>query len=335
MNNMDYRDQISVNQILRILASYGFNATDGGNARKFAYQQKEQDACYSDTKIDDTAGHLMLPLSQNGGRTGYNLYYIPNNTAEIKNVTSGNLPATSNRFWSITVQDDFHWCYTQSELDKINSMSAYIAATGEWNHFAAAAKEGTKGSVTVKRAGFAWRWHTAEKDANGDPVFPYREAQELNWTEQGNNIVVTTNENMTKQLFLDAYDNSLRMDVANPQAGDIATVQGKNEGISFKLFNYQADINEVFYNRGLMTGPLVRPEPDTSNYFAFRDQESPWKYHTLNSVSPVLVHPLWREILIWNSSQTLPTVPIITESEKSASLEIIPKASSGMILPMW
>ncbi len=283
MDNMDCRDQISTNQILWILAPYGYNATDGGNARKFAYQQKGQDACYSDTTIDETAGHLMLPLSQNGGGAGYNVYYIPNNTNVIRNVSGGALPATSNRFWSITVSDEYHWCYTPAELEKINSLSAYVPATGERSHFAAAVKEGAKGSVKVRRAGFAWRWHTAEKDANGDPVFPYRETQELNWTVDGDNIIVTTNENMTRQLWLDAYDNSLRMDNAGPQAGDIPTVQGKNEGISFKLFNYRADINEVFYKRGLLKGPTVREELDSPNYFAFRDQESPWKYHTLHS----------------------------------------------------
>ncbi len=279
-NSMEQRDLISAVQIHSVLHPYGFR-TDVDFSRQLAYQQKSEDSCYSDTGLVQLAGSIYFPLSVTASE-GYNIYYIPNNTTVLKAVSGGGLPATSNRFWSITVVDEFHWCYTPAELDQINAMSAYVPNTGTWNHFAAVAKEGSKGSVTVKRAGFAWRWHTAEKDANGDPVFPYREAQELNWVVDGDNIIVTTNENMDKQLFLNAYDNSLRMDAAGPQAGDITTVSG--QGITFKLFNYRADINEVFYKRGLLKGPTVRPELDSPNYFAFRDQESPWKYHTLNSV---------------------------------------------------
>ncbi len=276
-NEYGTRDLISANQIHSILHPYGFSTTTDFS-RQLAYQQKSQDACYSDTCIIQKNNTIMFPLSVTSSE-GYNIYFIPNNTTEIKQMPGSNLPAASNRFWSITVVDGNGYVYkrtdTYDELSEVNTLSAYVSDTREWSHFAAVAKEGTKGSVKVRRAGFAWRWR------DGVDSFPYRETQELHWTTDGDYITVTTNDPMTKQLWLDAYDNSLRQDAAESQAGDIETVSGN--GISFKLFNYRADINEVFYKRGLLTGPTVRPGLDAENYFAFRDQESPWKYHTLNS----------------------------------------------------
>ena len=108
------RDYITVEQAVSILGLYGFTGNENENnpSRVTAYQQKSGHTnIYSDTStvsVPENAenGLKILPLSRNGDHAGYNLYYIPNNTAQINGVASSeNLDKTANGFYTVKVYD--------------------------------------------------------------------------------------------------------------------------------------------------------------------------------------------------------------------------------------
>ena len=105
------RDYITVEQAVSILGLYGFTGNENENnpSRVTAYQQKTGHLnIYSDTNTVSVPenGKKILPLSRNSDHAGYNLYYIPNNTAQINGVTSSeNLDKTANGFYTVKVYD--------------------------------------------------------------------------------------------------------------------------------------------------------------------------------------------------------------------------------------
>ncbi len=109
----DYnRDYITVEQAVSVLKDYGFTGTEDYPSRITAYQQKSGNTnIYSDTNTvtvprDSENGTKILPLSRNTDHAGYNLYYLPNNTEQIKGVASPeSLNKAANGFYTVKVFD--------------------------------------------------------------------------------------------------------------------------------------------------------------------------------------------------------------------------------------
>lgn len=106
------RDYITVEQAVSILEPYGFTGTEDNPSRVTAYQQKSGHTnIYSDTDTvtfpeGASDGKKILPLSRNADHAGYNLYYLPNNTAQINGVSSPEgLDKTANGFYTVKVFD--------------------------------------------------------------------------------------------------------------------------------------------------------------------------------------------------------------------------------------
>ena len=109
----DYnRDYITVAQAASILGAYGFTGAEGNPARVTAYQQKTGHTnIYSDTNTvtvteGSASGQKIIPLSRNGEHAGYNLYYLPANTAAVNGAPSPEkLDKTANGFYTVSVYD--------------------------------------------------------------------------------------------------------------------------------------------------------------------------------------------------------------------------------------
>ncbi|MDD5907689.1 MAG: fibro-slime domain-containing protein [Clostridia bacterium] len=106
------RDYITVAQAVSILSPYGLTGEEENPSRVTAYQQKSGNTkIYSDTDTvpidpEDTTSQKILPLSRNADHAGYNLYYLPANTAQIKGVASSeSLDKTANAFYTVKVFD--------------------------------------------------------------------------------------------------------------------------------------------------------------------------------------------------------------------------------------
>ena len=102
----DYnRDYITVAQAVSILGEYGFTGAEENPSRITAYQQKTGNLnIYSDTNTVEIDGQQVLPLSRNDSHAGYNLYYLPVNTAQINGIASPeSLDKAANGFYTVTV----------------------------------------------------------------------------------------------------------------------------------------------------------------------------------------------------------------------------------------
>lgn len=106
------RDYITLEQAVSILRPYGFSGSAENPSRVTAYQQKSDNTnIYSDTdtvQIPENSenGTKILPLSRNASHAGYNLYYLPANTATISGLASPeNLDKTANAFYTVKVYD--------------------------------------------------------------------------------------------------------------------------------------------------------------------------------------------------------------------------------------
>ena len=106
------RDYITLEQAISILGPYGFSGNAENPSRVTAYQQKSDNTkIYSDTdtvQIPENSenGTKILPLSRNASHAGYNLYYLPANTAKISGLESSeNLNKTANAFYTVKVYD--------------------------------------------------------------------------------------------------------------------------------------------------------------------------------------------------------------------------------------
>ena len=104
------RDYITVEHALSILGPYGFTGTEDNPSRVTAYQQKSGHTnIYSDTDTvtfpeGASDGKKILPLSRNADHAGYNLYYLPNNTVQINDVSSPEgLNKAANGFYTVKV----------------------------------------------------------------------------------------------------------------------------------------------------------------------------------------------------------------------------------------
>lgn len=100
------RDYITVAQAESILGKdYGFSADVENPARKIAYQQKTgNQSLYSDTKSVKQNEIDVIPLAIN--KNGYNLYYLPANTASFQGKSLDELDKAANSFYTVTVVDD-------------------------------------------------------------------------------------------------------------------------------------------------------------------------------------------------------------------------------------
>lgn len=130
------RDYITVEQAVSVLGPYGFTGNENENnpSRVTAYQQKTGDTkIYSDTDTvsvpkDAEDGLKILPLSRNSDHAGYNLYYIPNNTAQINGVASPDkLGMAVNAFYTVKVYDGNGVLLT-SEVVKTGGSFTYAVA---------------------------------------------------------------------------------------------------------------------------------------------------------------------------------------------------------------
>lgn len=123
----DYnRDYITVAQAASILENYGFPGTAANPSLVTAYQQKSGHLnIYSDTNSVDvsvttvtgeTGTRKIMPLSRNSDHAGYNLYYLPANTAKISGVASAeSLDKAANGFYTVTVSDSMGNVIKKSE----------------------------------------------------------------------------------------------------------------------------------------------------------------------------------------------------------------------------
>lgn len=114
----DYnRDYVTVEQVASILAPYGFSSSVENAARVLSYQQKKANgndtttntSCYSDTNTILLDGKRIIPLARHAlkanAHAGYNLYYIPANTSELRELTVQELPTSGNEFYTVRVYD--------------------------------------------------------------------------------------------------------------------------------------------------------------------------------------------------------------------------------------
>lgn len=104
----DYnRDYITVEQAASILGAYGFSGEEANPARLIAYQQKTGHLnIYSDTKTVTVDSQAIIPLSRNMDHAGYNLYYLPGNSAVISGYGStDSLDKAANGFYNVKVYD--------------------------------------------------------------------------------------------------------------------------------------------------------------------------------------------------------------------------------------
>ena len=133
------RDYITVEQAVSILGLYGFTGNENKNnpSRVTAYQQKSGHLnIYSDTdtvSVSENAenGEKILPLSRNSDHAGYNLYYIPANTAQINGVASPDrLDTAANAFYTVKVYDTQGKRLTSENVKTGGSFNYDAAASG-------------------------------------------------------------------------------------------------------------------------------------------------------------------------------------------------------------
>ncbi len=289
-SNPACRDAISVNQIYSVLAPYGFDMTNTA-ANHLAYQQQGELNIQSDTSFSEGAGHKLYPMSKNKSGTGYLVYYIPGNAKGFTATTS--ISTSGSKFYSVTVKDDQNWIYTEEELAEINSMSAYIPGDSSTMHsFAAAVLEGETAEVTVERAGWAWMWFKSDGTHADEIAGANKASITFEDTDEGDGLITMTRKDTQHALILDAGDKSQTASTASSMSGDIQTVSG--QGITFKLFDYRADINELLKQKGIADTPVfpsgggatdqANAYKNSKNYFAFRDEYTPWKFETQSTV---------------------------------------------------
>ena len=131
------RDYITVAQAVSVLGPYGFTGKEENPFRVTAYQQKSGNTkIYSDTDTvpidpEDTTSQKILPLSRNADHAGYNLYYLPANTAQIRGVASSeSLDKTANAFYTVKVFDAQGQLLTKKVVKTGGSFNYDAAASG-------------------------------------------------------------------------------------------------------------------------------------------------------------------------------------------------------------
>ncbi|MDD6348134.1 MAG: fibro-slime domain-containing protein [Lachnospiraceae bacterium] len=100
------RDTITLDQVRSILGDYGFTGEEAQPERVIAYQVKTSTHLYSDTTVinaDD--GRRLLPLSRHAENPGYNLYYLPANTAAIDGIALGSVDKSAHGFNHVRTYD--------------------------------------------------------------------------------------------------------------------------------------------------------------------------------------------------------------------------------------
>ncbi len=277
-DNNNCRDAISINQMVTYLGPYGFDIHNT-SSYQLAYRKHGEAYFYADTGFSTRAGHKVYCLAKDTSDVGYRVYFMPGNTAAFSGATS--IPTSGSKFYSITVKDKQNWVYSAEELAKVNSLSAYDGYdTSTTYSFAAAALKGETAKVTVERAGWAWMWFKSDgtyADVTGykGPAITYEDPDE------SDGLITMTRADTQFALVLDAGDKSQTASTAGSMSGDIQAVSG--QGITFKLFDYRADINDYLKQIGLVSTPTwTNNKLQLENYFAFRDEYTPWAYTTLN-----------------------------------------------------
>lgn len=131
------RDYITVEQAVSILEPYGFTGNEDNPSRVTAYQQKSgHTSIYSDTSTvivpeSSENGTKILPLSRNTDHAGYNLYYLPNNTAQINGAASpDSLDKTANGFYTVKVYDAYGKLLTSKIIKTGGSFTYDATASG-------------------------------------------------------------------------------------------------------------------------------------------------------------------------------------------------------------
>lgn len=146
----DYnRDYITVEQAVSILGPYGFTGNEDDPSRITAYQQKSGNTnIYCDTDTVEVDGKKILPLSRNNDHAGYNLYYLPENTAQIKGASSPeSLNKAANGFYTVKVYDAQGKLLT-SEIIKTGGSFTYDAAETGVTDWLVAYGNGSTGTIS-------------------------------------------------------------------------------------------------------------------------------------------------------------------------------------------
>ena len=148
------RDYITVEQAVSIFGPYGFTGDEENPSRVTAYQQKSSNTnIYSDTDTVTVPqyaanGTKILPLSRNGDHAGYNLYYLPNNSQAISNISSPDgLNKSANGFYTVKVYDAQGALIT-SEIVKTGSSFSYDTTDSGVTNWLVAYSSGSTGTIS-------------------------------------------------------------------------------------------------------------------------------------------------------------------------------------------
>lgn len=275
------RDRVSVDTIANVLEPYGFDRTVN-YTHQLAYQEQGYTTAFSDTEItaiDDTHIYSLSQITK--GVHDWMIYFIPGNSELLAGGPPTELPLDGSRFYTITVEDHWNWIYNVEDLAQLNrQLTCYTPGQGEASriYYAGAALAGVSG-VKVKRAGWAWKWKDLVQGPEDTIAFKSVPKSDPN----DDTYVIAMPKagySVTGSLTLIAEDISWRDPVElSSQPGDCTAVGGNELGVTFKLFDYRADINEYLAGLGLAAGP---DEPE-GNYFCFRDSNSAWTSSSINA----------------------------------------------------
>ena len=251
------RDYITVAQAESILGKYGFSASDDNPARKVAYQQKSGDTkIYSDTNSVAKDGNNIIPLARNKTYVGYNLYYLPANTATFKSKTSPeDLDKVNNGFYTVSVYDPNHLAYAESEtLPEVQTVYNGGSATVTVKALS------ENSDATWQCVGADWS-KVAEGTKNGDGTSTFQLTnitQQLRITPVVNNLGTSSPHTVHYYVYLDNKWTDI---------GNTTTIYKQPD--RGRYFVTSAQVESVLYPYGFRTGTYSYKE-DEGNRLAYQ-----------------------------------------------------------------
>ena len=196
---------VSVSQMEEAFAPYGFTAEGYTNAsdRCFVYNYQGNSSVWADTTSFEYYGDWVLPLSR--GRSIYDIYYVPDNTADIYGSPVNNL-AANNAFWTITLTEEKTGATAEVILEEETVLSDWLASMA---------------GTTLP--GFA------------EPVDRYT------WVDTANGAELTGDETAQNLHALTATLPTVTVTMVNEAGNVLATVENIERGTSISAWLQQND----------------------------------------------------------------------------------------------